>query len=130
MTTDRCLAAQALVVMNPDSFRPGFDVWLNKNWPIFMAFEHHAIQVWNRGRRRYSARTIMEYIRHHTLLSEEESEFKINDWWTPSCARLYLSLHPDHAGLFELRGLLRYAPVTLSTAGAVAAEVNRQRKVA
>lgn len=130
MTNDRCLAAQALVVMNPDSFRPGFDVWLNKNWPIFMAFEHHAIQVWHRGRRHYSARTIVEYIRHHTLLSEAEVEFKINDWWTPSLARLHLCLHPDHAGLFELRDGTGYARLPLTAAGAVAAEVNRQRKVA
>lgn len=101
--SDRCLAAQALVVMNPDSFRPGFDVWLNQNWPIFMAFEHHAMQVWKKGYKHYSARTIAEYIRHHTLLTEEKSMFKLNDHWTKSMARMFIMLHPECKGFFEFR---------------------------
>lgn len=97
--TSQYLAAAAL---NPDRYRGDFYGWLHDNSHIMLAFETEAERVWARGRRHYSARTIVEYLRHETLLAETSGEWKINDWWTPDMARLFVALHPDKP-LFEFR---------------------------
>jgi len=84
-------------------YRPDFAGWLSRNWPIWERFEREANAVYNRGRKHYSARTIMEVIRHETALAETEGPWKINNIYIPDCARLYLTLYPERDGLFELR---------------------------
>lgn len=103
MSVDRCLLAQAVYVTNPDLFRKDFDIWLARNWPIFEMFEAQALLMWDKGFRHYSARTIAEWIRHHTALAEKDCEWKLNDHWTKSMARMFIKLHPQCAGFFEFR---------------------------
>lgn len=91
-------------VVASDQFREGFCGWLHDNWGVWARFEFEANKVRERGRVRYSSRTIGEYIRHSTSLREKKPTFKCDDKWWPDCARLYLSLHPEAAGFFELRG--------------------------
>jgi hypothetical protein len=95
--------ARSAVLLNAEYFRPDFYDWLTDNWHIFTAFEHQADMVWARGRTHYSARTIIEYLRHETSVREAGDGWKINDWYTPCLARLYVMLHPDRK-LFEFRG--------------------------
>jgi hypothetical protein len=73
------------------------------NWLVWATFEYHANQVWDSGRRHYSARTIGEVIRHHTLVQDSSAEFKLNDHTFPDLARLYMMVHPERVGFFELR---------------------------
>lgn len=105
--TQTCLAfgdpLQALVREHGDTFRPGFAAWLASNRHVWRAFEREANRVWNRGRRHYSARTLIEYLRHETALADDGRDWKLNNNHAPDLARLYRLTHPDRAGLFELR---------------------------
>lgn len=101
----RRLALNVLVGAHPEHFRKDFADWLSKNAQIWDAFESQANLIWDRGRRRYSARTIGEYLRHESALREAPNEngWKLNDHAWPSCARLYMLVYPERAGFFELR---------------------------
>lgn len=92
------------ITLHPERYRPGFREWVDENWSIWTRFEFEANKMRERGRRHYSSRTIGEFIRHSTNLSEKGGAFKVNDHWWPSCARLYMALHPSVVGFFELRG--------------------------
>lgn len=91
-------------VIESDQFRPEFCGWLQDNWSVWLRFEFEADKLRERGRSHYSARTIGEYIRHSTALKEKKPTFKVNDHAWPDCARLYVLLHPEARGFFELRG--------------------------
>lgn len=91
--------------LNLAGHRAAFAVWSFENPAIVSRFITEANRLWNRGRRHYSARTIVEWIRHETSLHEESGEFKINNNMTPDLARHYLEIYPDRAELFELRRL-------------------------
>lgn len=94
-----------LVRQHSDTFRPGFALWLRDNRHVWLAFEREANRAWARGRRHYSARTIIEFLRHETALADTGADFKINGNNVPDLARLYRLRHPDRAGLFETRKL-------------------------
>lgn len=95
--------AMAFIASKPELFRPDFGEWLMANWDLFKAFEREANLVAVRGRRHYSANTIIEYLRHETALREINPEFKFNDRWTSSIARLYPLMNPGRSELFEYR---------------------------
>jgi hypothetical protein len=90
---------------NPDKFSDEFHTWIQDNEPIFHAFCTEALKVHNRGRKHYSARTIVEFLRHHTTLQEKDGVFKINDHCVPYMARLFDLMFPHAKGLFEYRKL-------------------------
>ena len=85
-----------------DRFRSDFPVWLAKNESIWKRFEQEANFLWINGRRHYSARTIIEFIRHETAVRQVDGDFKINNSYVPDLARLYSVLHPERP-LFECR---------------------------
>lgn len=87
-----------------DQFKEGFCDWLWENLHVWRAFEREALKIWNRGRDHYSARTIIEVLRHESALADNGPEYKLNDWQTPDLARLFMLAHPDCAGFFETRG--------------------------
>lgn len=84
-------------------FRDGFHEWMDANYHVWVAFEFQADRVWDSGRKHYAGRTIIEYLRHSTMIREMQSEFKINDHFTPSLCRLYMMLRPERDGFFEMR---------------------------
>lgn len=92
-----------ILVDGCSDFRHDFDGWLRDNIVIWERFELEATRTWMAGRRHYSARTLIEYIRHDTMLSEASGEWKINGNFVPDLSRLYMLAHPDRAGFFELR---------------------------
>lgn len=96
--------ARAKVLLHPHQFRPDFYSWLTANYHVFEYFEKSAIKVWEHGFTHYSARTIVEVMRHRSNIREiGNGEWKLNDNKTPDMARLYMLLHPEHIGLFEFR---------------------------
>lgn len=95
--------AMDVVHANASMLRNGFAAWLSENGHVWRRFEQEADEVWNRGRRHYSARTIVEVLRHESALREKDPVFKLNDHKTPDMARLYRLLHPQRADLFETR---------------------------
>lgn len=92
----------SVAIRNGEQFRRDFIPWMRENGYVFSEFERRALQV-ARRRDHYSARTIMEVIRHDTVIGELTGPWKINNVVIPDCARLFALLHPQHAGLFEFR---------------------------
>ena len=80
-----------------------FDKWLTDNNHIWRAFEREALRVVRAGYEHYSARTIIEVLRHHSSLREKDGTWKINDHITPWLARHFLSIYPT-LQIFETRG--------------------------
>lgn len=101
--SDRKLTALLFVSTKPERFRDLFEDWLDDNIVIWFGFEREANKMWEQGRKHYSANTIVEYLRHYTLLADVEAEFKVNDKWTSSLARLYACHYPERASMFEFR---------------------------
>lgn len=56
------------------------------------------------GRLKIGARLIGERIRWECAIQTTDVEFKINDHYWPFYARLFMTEHPRHAGIFETRG--------------------------
>lgn len=98
------------VVLANKQFRDDFASWLLDNWNIWLAFERRANRLWSAGSRHAGARMIGETLRYLTALREKGSQWKINDWWWPDMARLYMLLHPDRKGFFETRGRFEKTP--------------------
>lgn len=89
-----------------DVFRTDLVDWLAVpvNFIVWSSFVYQANSAWNKGFRHYSARTIGEYLRHHTAMGDAGHDFKLNDAIWPDLARLYMHVYPDRAGFFETRG--------------------------
>lgn len=98
-------AAFRVVLQNRRAFRAGFEDWLWDNVTLQRAFDAEALKVAAAGRAHYSAYTIAEYLRHSTAFFERGLEFKLNNSWVSSMARLFSCMHPQHRRLFETRAL-------------------------
>ncbi len=79
-------------------------VQICNNIELFKRFCSEAHRLVDRGRTHYSARTITEYLRHHSFFEDNDSNFKINDHIIPKLSRVSMALFPALNGLFELRG--------------------------
>ena len=86
-----------------DQFTPVFLAYLPENLHVYQAFEREALRVIAHGCEHYSARTIIEVLRHNSALAESGGPWKLNDWHTPYLARLFALVNPAHAELFEFR---------------------------
>ena len=87
-----------------DLFTAEFLEYLPDNTHVYTAFEREAMRIVDRGFSHYSARTIVEVLRHHTALQEVNAGGrKLNDHFTPGLARLFALVNPANAGLFEFR---------------------------
>jgi hypothetical protein len=80
-----------------------FKEWHNSNPHIYRRFKQLAFQMLNTGRKRYSARTIIEVMRWHYDLSTTGDVFEINGDFVPIYARLLIDEHPEFFEFFELR---------------------------
>lgn len=88
---------------NATRFTVEFLAYLPENVLVYEAFEREALKVVAKGYAHYSARTIIEVLRHHNALAEHAGPWKLNDWHTPYLARLFALMHPAHRELFEFR---------------------------
>ena len=89
---------------NAEQFTEKFLAYLPENLHVYQAFTREAFKVIRRGFQHYSARTIIEVLRHQSALSEVPGVlWKLNDHNTPYLVRLFCLLHPQHTGLWELR---------------------------
>lgn len=84
-------------------FKPGFQQWLHENVEVWNEFEAMANKVADAGWKRYSARTIVEVMVHHSAVREKNSVYKIGNDRSPDLARAYAVRHPHRARLFEYR---------------------------
>lgn len=94
--------ARRIIGLAPEQFRDGFLSWITENWSLYERFEREARAV-GEIREHYAAHTIIEYMRHETLLRDKDADFKVNEAWSSSMARLFAHLNPDRQRLFEFR---------------------------
>ncbi|MFM9424367.1 hypothetical protein RCH10_000795 [Variovorax sp. GrIS 2.14] len=96
--------ATTMVAANADHFTAEFVAYLPGNLHVYDAFEEEALHVVAKGFKHYSARTIIEALRHHSALQDVGcGHWKLNDWHTPYFARLFALVNPANEGLFEFR---------------------------
>jgi hypothetical protein len=94
----------SIIERNPDTYPADFATWLQDNLHVWRAFVHQATAVVDAGFDHYSARTIVEVLRHHTALTARSSAgWKLNDHCTAYLARLFAACYPAHAKLFAFR---------------------------
>lgn len=70
--------------------------------PFFEAFIVEAHKIASK-RTHYSARTLIEVIRHHSVLEDSDKTFKVNNNITPIVARLATDMFPYLNGLFHMK---------------------------
>jgi hypothetical protein len=97
------MAPALIVALHPETFPTEFSEWLDDNLHVWDAFAAQALSVVNVGFKHYSARTIIEVLRHHSALTEGGGIWKLNDHTTAYLARLFALAYPQHAKLFEFR---------------------------
>ncbi len=77
--------------------------YVRENPEVYAAFKKFTIQAAATGRRRLSARLVIERLRWETMVTEGGSDFKINNDIAPGLARKLMTDHPLFAGFFETR---------------------------
>jgi len=70
---------------------------------VYAAFENRAMRLWNKGKRHYGAKAIIEVLRYETAISDDDKELKINNNATSKIVRLFQSLNPNQATMFKTR---------------------------
>ena len=97
-------SVKSAVLLNQHKFTIKFYEWVIANIHIYEYFEKSAMQVWRAGHKHYGARTIVEVMRHRTAIREiGNGEWKINNNYVPDMAVLYMELHPEQDGFFQLK---------------------------
>jgi len=85
-------------------FPQDFLDWLPDNAHVWEAFVAEAFDVYQRGYRHYSARTIIHFLRHHSHVREAGGDgWKINNDHSPYLARLFDICYPEMPGLWAHR---------------------------
>ena len=70
---------------------------------IWREFERLALRVWETGRRKYSAQTIMHVIRWNSDIERGQEEFDINNNYIAYYSRMLMYQYPEAVGFFEIR---------------------------
>lgn len=91
--------------LNGQSIRDGFNKFNQENPHIFIAFEEQALRAIAKGRKKISAKLIINWIRWHEFLESSDKNFKINDAYQSYYARFFIEKHPEHTDIFEFRKL-------------------------
>jgi hypothetical protein len=84
-------------------FRDGFIDFIKDNVHVFKVFCTLTDQLWTRGRRYYSSRTIGEKMRFDHDVTTIGSDFKLNNNHTPDLGRLYVLMNMDRVSMFQFR---------------------------
>ena len=87
--------------MSPEKIRE----YLDENPEVYARFKREAFKMIDRGFSHYSARTIMEFLRHNSALEADPTKvFKINNDLIPTLARDFMDDNPDAPlNFFEMR---------------------------
>ena len=91
--------------LNGYSIREGFNKFNEENPHVFKAFEEQAITAINKGRKKISAKLIINWVRWNEFLRTSDQNFKINDAYQSYYARHFVEKYPQYANVFEFRKL-------------------------
>lgn len=98
----RLRRASEIIMASPEHFESEFYAWLADNWHVYLAFEKIANET-SKVVGHYGAKCIWEVMRYNSTVKEQNSDFKLNNNWSYSCARLYVALNPSQKGFFNFR---------------------------
>lgn len=71
---------------------------------VYEAFKHRANQLWEKGRKRYSANGICHILRFHSIIDgRPQDERKINNNFSSFYSRMYTLDYPERKDFFEQR---------------------------
>ena len=73
-----------------------------ENPEVYKMFERFALEA-SKYKQRYSAKSIFHRIRWETMISEKDSQYKIDDGWISHYARKFMGNHPELGTFFETR---------------------------
>lgn len=76
-----------------------------KNPDVYKQFENQTMAAIGRGRKKISAKLIINWIRWNIYLDTTDESYKINDAFQSYYARLFVELHPEHLTIFNFRKL-------------------------
>ena len=79
------------------------DAYMEKNPEVWRQFKLLAEQALDSGRKYFSARTIIEQIRWHSMISEKNSTFKIGDHVSPYLGRKLMAEDARFKGFFRTK---------------------------
>ena len=91
--------------LNGHSIRDGFNKFNEENPHVYNAFEEQALRAIGKGRKKISAKLIINWIRWNEFLKTSDQNFKINDAYQSYYARHFVKKHPQHESVFEFRKL-------------------------
>jgi hypothetical protein len=91
--------------LNGCTIREGFIKFNKDNPHIYEAFEKQALAAIAKGRKKLSAKLIINWIRWNEFLKSTDVSFRTNDAYQSYYARHFIEKHPQHEGIFELRKL-------------------------
>lgn len=92
--------------VNGKSIKESWWEYHQKNRQVFKLFEELAFKAIDKGKKKLSAKLIINVIRwEHYLNTEDETGFKINDAYSAYYGRLFIHLHPEHKDIFNFREL-------------------------
>lgn len=91
--------------LNGISIREGFRDFHNRNPHIYAEFEAQALRAIGKGRKKISAKLIINWIRWNEFLRSSDMNFRINDAYQSYYSRLFVEKHPEHKDVFEFRKL-------------------------
>jgi hypothetical protein len=78
--------------------------WFDDNWHIVLEFIEQAYEMKKKYRSHYSARDILHYIRHRSVLVEVGGQgYKINNDVSPDLARACVVMHREFLNFWEYR---------------------------
>jgi len=80
-----------------------FPGWIDDNYHIWQEFERRALRFANNGYEHFSSKCLFEVIRYKTTIREKNKRFKLNNNYTADMSRLFMLIHPDFDGFFEIR---------------------------
>jgi len=91
--------------LNGKSIREGFIEFHNENPHIFQSFERQALSAIDKGKKKISAKLIINWIRWNEYLESTDKNFTVNDAYQSYYARHFVDKYPQHSDVFEFRKL-------------------------
>lgn len=87
------------------NIKQSFDRFHQENPAFYQQFCRFALQLLAKGHKRLSSKLIVERIRWETMLQSTDTDYKINNNFTPHFARKFMADFPNHDGVFETRAV-------------------------
>jgi len=91
--------------LNGKSIREGFENFIKENPHVYLEFEKQVFKAIEKGRKKLSAKLIINWIRWNEVLRTSDDNFRINDAYQSYFARHFIELNPEHSEIFNLRKL-------------------------